>query len=60
MNIRTDFLPRVKEEKHPTDKSFSYTGKGDFIESEPEIKTYQPRPIYTRPRTRRSELNSYT
>jgi len=43
------------------DETFSYSGKKDFATEEaPEIKTVGPAKAPTRPRTRKSEINSYT
>lgn len=50
----------VQEIKHPSDKSFSYSGKPDFKEEQPEIFQIGPKPGYSRPRTKQSVNNSYT
>lgn len=42
------------------DESYSYTGLRDFKEPQPEIKTYGPKPLNPRPRSKASQNNSYT
>jgi hypothetical protein len=60
MDVHKDFLPRVVETKNPNDKSFSYTGKGDFVKESPELVDINPRAQGGPTRTRKSLINSYT
>jgi len=60
MDVRRDFLPKVVEEKHPNDKTFSHSGKPDFTKENPEIATLEIKPATPRARTRASINNSYT
>lgn len=60
MDARTILARGVQEIKHPNDKSFSHNGKSDFVPEEPEVKTFGPRGINTRLRTKASQNNSYT
>jgi hypothetical protein len=59
MNVQRDFIPRLKTQESK-DETLSYTGKPDFTKEEPEILTLNPRGSRPRPRSRASELNSYT
>lgn len=60
MDVHKDFIPRVKEEKHPNDKSFSHTGNPDFTNEAPEIVSLKPLRSPEQVRTRKSLNNSYT
>ena len=60
MDVKKDFLPRVVEQKHPNDKSFSHSGKPDFTKESPEIVSLRPLNSTPKVRTRASLNNSYT
>jgi hypothetical protein len=60
MNVRKDFLPRLKTQEWK-DETLSYSGKPDFKpEDDPEIRVLSSPGTRPRPRSRASELNSYT
>lgn len=61
MNIKTDFLPRVKEVRN-ADETFSYGGRKDFEKPDQgDVKTIEGKlPSPKRFRSRASENNSYT
>jgi hypothetical protein len=55
-----DIVNRGVQETKSKDQTFSYSGRPDFKEENPQILKVEPRAPISRPRTKASQNNSYT